>query len=196
MSIKFSLPTMIFVGFFLLLMPAVQSSADEFYKGKTIRFVVGLAAGGGDWTDWHFRDVTSGKDLSDIIRWTKYSAPVFAADGKGIYYSGFPAPKAGEELLARDLGNAVHYHRFGTPQSADRKIYDRPDHPDWQFDPHLTPGSHWLVLTCGEGQVGDGVLQRKYSPAWSTTVILSGSANWPVILSAIIASSATLSHSL
>ncbi len=120
----------------------------------------GLAAGGGDWTDWHFRDVTSGKDLSDVIRWTKYYAPVFAPDGKGIYYSGFPAPKAGEELLARDLGNAVYYHRFGTPQSADRKIYDRPDHPDWQFDPHLTPGSHWLVLTCGEGQVGDKGLEN------------------------------------
>src|SRR5688572_24359543 len=32
----------------------------------------GLAAGGGDWTDWHFREVATGKDLPDVIRWTKY----------------------------------------------------------------------------------------------------------------------------
>ena len=122
----------------------------------------GLAQGGGDWTDWHFVEVASGKKLPEVIRWTKYYEPVFAPDGKGVFYSGFPAPKAGEELLARDLGNTVYYHAFGTAQSADRKIYARPDHPDWQFQPHLTPGSNWLVLTSGEGQVGDKGLENIY----------------------------------
>jgi prolyl oligopeptidase len=123
----------------------------------------GLAQGGGDWTDWHFREVESGKDLPDVIRWIKYYAPVFAPNGKGVYYSAFPAPKPGEELRARDLGNALYYHAFGTEPSADRKIYERADHPDWQFQPHLTPGSHWLVLTCGEGQVGDKGLENVYA---------------------------------
>lgn len=123
----------------------------------------GLAAGGGDWTDWHFRPVATGKDLPDVIRWTKYYAPVFSPDGKGVYYSGFPAPKLGEELLAQDLGNSVYYHAFGTDQSADRKIYSRPDYPDWQFEPHLSPKSNWLVLTSGEGQVGDKGLENVYA---------------------------------
>jgi tripartite-type tricarboxylate transporter receptor subunit TctC len=35
------------VGFGVLATASAQSSADEFYKGKTIRFVVGLAPGGG-----------------------------------------------------------------------------------------------------------------------------------------------------
>ena len=122
----------------------------------------GLAQGGGDWADWHFVEVASGKKLPEVIRWTKYYEPVFAPDGKGIYYSAFPAPKAGEELLARDLGNTVYYHALGTAQTADRKIYARPDHPDWQFQPHLTAGNQWLVLTSGEGQVGDKGLENIY----------------------------------
>jgi prolyl oligopeptidase len=139
----------------------------------------GLAQGGGDWTDWHFREVKSGKDLPDVIRWTKYYAPVFGRDGRGVYFSAFPAPKPGQELLARDLGNAVYYHAFGTEPSVDRKIYARPDHPDWQFQPHLTPGSDWLVLTSGEGQVGDKGLENVYaldvsSPNSAMTTIVEG----------------------
>jgi tripartite-type tricarboxylate transporter receptor subunit TctC len=44
MKVKFWLP--IAMGLLLLKVPG-PSSADDFYKGKTIRFVVGLAAGGG-----------------------------------------------------------------------------------------------------------------------------------------------------
>jgi tripartite-type tricarboxylate transporter receptor subunit TctC len=45
MNAKLWLPTTVMVG--LVLIAAAQSSADDFYKGKTIRFVVGLAPGGG-----------------------------------------------------------------------------------------------------------------------------------------------------
>jgi prolyl oligopeptidase len=101
--------------------------------------------------------------LPEVVRWTKYYRPVFAPDGKGVYYSSFPAPAPGEELRARDLGNAVYYHALGTPQSADRKLYERPDHPDWQFMPHLSPRGDWLVLTVGEGEVGDKGLNNVYA---------------------------------
>lgn len=123
----------------------------------------GVSVGGSDWTDWRFRDVIGDKDLPDVVRWTKYYHPIFAPGGKGLYYSGFPAPPPGEELRARDLGNAVYYHALGTPQSDDRKRYERPDHPDWQFMPHLTPDGRWLVLTVGEGEVGDKGLNNVYA---------------------------------
>jgi tripartite-type tricarboxylate transporter receptor subunit TctC len=43
---KIWLPMAVMIGL-TLLTGAIQSSADEFYKGKTIRFVVGFAPGGG-----------------------------------------------------------------------------------------------------------------------------------------------------
>jgi prolyl oligopeptidase len=129
--------------------------------GTTLAY--GVSQGGSDWTDWHFRDVASGKDLPDVLKWTKYYHPIFSTDGKGIYYSAFPAPAPGEELRARDLGDAVFYHVLGTPQSADRKLYNRPDHADWQFEPHLTGDGRWLVLRVGEGEVGDKGLENLYA---------------------------------
>ncbi|MGO8698770.1 MAG: prolyl oligopeptidase family serine peptidase [Limisphaerales bacterium] len=123
----------------------------------------GVSHGGSDWTDWHFRDLESGKDLPDVLRWTKYYRPVFTADGKGIYYSAFPTPAEGEELRARDLGDAIFYHALRAPQAPDRKIYGRPDHPDWQFEPHLTRDGRWLVLRAGEGEVGDKGVENVYA---------------------------------
>ena len=123
----------------------------------------GVSTGGSDWTEWHARDVATGKDRPDVLRWTKYYRPVFSPDGRGVYYSAFPAPKPGEELSSRDLGNAVYYHAFGTDPASDPKIFERPDHPDWQYEPRGTPGSDWLVLTAGEGQVGDKAPMNVYA---------------------------------
>jgi prolyl oligopeptidase len=127
------------------------------------RLAYGVSQGGSDWADWHIRDLASGQDLPDELRWTKYYAPIFAADGKGLYYSAFPAPTSGEELRVRDLSHAVYYHALGTPTSADRKLYSRPDHADWQFAPHLTHDGQWLVLLGGEGEVGDKGLENIYA---------------------------------
>jgi prolyl oligopeptidase len=122
----------------------------------------GVSNGGSDWTDWHIRELGSGNDLPDVVRWTKYYPPVFTRDGKGLYYSAFPAPRAGDELSARDLGNAIYYHALGTPESADRRLYARTDHPDWQFEPHLSSDGRWLVILAGEGEVGDKGLENIY----------------------------------
>jgi len=115
----------------------------------------GVSAGGSDWTDWHVRDLASGTDRTDVLRFTKYYRPVFTPDGKGLYYSAFPSPPAGAELAAADLGNAVYYHALGTPAAADRRILGDEAHPDWQYEPYLTRDGRWLVVLAGEGQVGD-----------------------------------------
>ena len=130
------------------------------HDGK--RLAYGISQGGSDWTDWHIRDLASGHDLPDVLHWTKYYRPAFTRDGKGLYYSAFPAPPPGEELSACDLNNAVYYHALGTLAAADRKVYARPDHPDWQFVLHVTPDGGLLVLLAGEGQVGDKGLENVY----------------------------------
>jgi prolyl oligopeptidase len=129
--------------------------------GTTLAY--GVSQGGSDWTDWHFRDLALDKDLPDVLKWTKYYHPIFSLNGKGIYYSAFPAPAPGEDLKVRDLGDAVYFHLLGTAQTADRKLYERPDHVDWQFEPHLTGDGRWLVLRVGEGEVGDKGLENLYA---------------------------------
>ena len=145
--------------------------------GGTLAY--GVSQGGSDWTDWHFRDIASGKDLPDVLRWIKYYHPIFSPDGKGLYYSAFPAPPPGQELRARDLGDAVYYHGLGSPATADHKLYERPDHSDWQFEPHLTGDGRWLVIRVGEGEVGDKGLENLYvidlqAPKIAATPLVEG----------------------
>jgi prolyl oligopeptidase len=130
------------------------------HRGQLLAY--GVSVSGSDWTDWHLRDLSSGRDLPDVIRNTKYYAPVFSHDDRGLYYSAFPAPAAGAELSAADLGDAVFYHAFGTPAAADRRLLQIADHPDWQYEPHLSEDGRWLVVTAGEGEVGDKGVENVY----------------------------------
>ncbi len=127
------------------------------------RLAYGLALGGGDWHRWRVRDVATGKDLSDEIADIKYYAPQFAGSGAGLYYSRFPTPPPGKELVEPDHDCKVYFHELGTPASSDRVVYARQDHPSWQFRPTVTDDGRYLAIEIGDGEVGDrGVEQLAY----------------------------------
>ncbi len=119
------------------------------------RIAYGLAIGGGDWHKWRIREVATAKDLPDELEHIKYYKPAFTRDGTGLYYSRFPAPPPGKELVETDHDCKVYFHRIGTSVAQDPVIYERPDHPTWQFDLDLTRDGRFLVITTGDGQVGD-----------------------------------------
>ncbi|HMG51912.1 MAG TPA: prolyl oligopeptidase family serine peptidase [Kofleriaceae bacterium] len=119
------------------------------------RAAYGLSHGGGDWQTWHVREVATGRDLTDELDHIKYYRPAFTRDGAGLYYSRFPPPPPGKELVETDHDCKVYYHRIGTPAARDAVVYERPDHPTWQFDVDVTDDGRYLVITTGDGQVGD-----------------------------------------
>ena len=102
------------------------------------RIAYGLAHGGGDWQTWHIRDVATAKDLPDELDQIKYYRPAFTHDGTGVYYSRFPSPPPGKELVETDHDCKLYYHRIGTPAASDVVVHERPDHPTWQFDAEVT----------------------------------------------------------
>ena len=119
------------------------------------RIAYGLSAGGGDWQEWHIVDVATGKQLPDKLEHIKYYAPAFTRDGTGIYYSRFPAPAPGKELVESDHDCKVYFHKIGTPEATDVVVYERPDQPTWQFELEATDDGRYLVITVGDGEVGD-----------------------------------------
>ena len=82
-------------------------------------FAYGLAEGGADWRTIRVRDLESGKDLADEIRWMRFSDISWTKDSKGFYYSRYPEPPKNKVLEAGLSGQAIYYHRVGTPQSQD-----------------------------------------------------------------------------
>jgi len=110
-----------------------------------------IADAGSDWQIWRVRDVETGKDLADEVRWAKFSGASFTRDGKGFYYSRFAAPAEAEKLTAVNLNQKVWYHAVGTHQNEDVLVFERPDQPEWAFTATVSDDGRWLVITARKG---------------------------------------------
>ena len=88
-----------------------------------------MAEGGADWRTLRVRDVDSGRDAADEVKWVRFSWISWTRDSKGFFYSRYPEPPAGRALTAALGGHALYYHRLGTPQAEDVLVYTRADLP-------------------------------------------------------------------
>jgi prolyl oligopeptidase len=116
--------------------------------GKLMAY--GTAASGSDWQEWHVRDVDTGKDLPDLIKWVKFSDASWTKDGKGFYYSRYDEPK-GTALRDTNYFQKLYYHKLGTAQSEDKLIYERPDNKELGFGGAVTDDGHYLVIFVFQG---------------------------------------------
>ncbi|MGI4843604.1 MAG: prolyl oligopeptidase family serine peptidase [Janthinobacterium lividum] len=117
--------------------------------GKLLAY--STAASGSDWNEIRVRDVDTGKDLDDHIKWVKFSSTAWTKDGKGFFYSRYDEPKEATKLADVNYFQKLYYHRLGTPQSADTLVYDRPDQKEWGFGGHTTDDGRYLIITTTKG---------------------------------------------
>jgi prolyl oligopeptidase len=110
-----------------------------------------VATAGSDWHEWHVRDVRTAEDLSDQIKWAKFSGASWTKDNQGFFYSRYDEPKAGEQLKGVNYFHKLYYHKLGTPQSQDRLVYDRPDQKEWGFNGGVTDDGHYLIVSISQG---------------------------------------------
>jgi prolyl oligopeptidase len=116
--------------------------------GKLLAY--SLSASGSDWQEWKVRDVTTSKDLSDQLKWVKFSGVSWTRDGKGFFYSRYDEPKA-DALKAINYFQKVYYHKLGTAQTEDVLVYERPDQKDWLFGGSVTEDGNYLIVTIYQG---------------------------------------------
>jgi prolyl oligopeptidase len=107
--------------------------------------------GGTDWRTLHVIDVATGKLLSDEIKWVKFSGLAWLKDGSGFFYSRFAEPAKGEAFQSLNINHTVYFHRLGTEQSADVKIYATPDHPKYGHTVQVTDDGKYLLITSSQG---------------------------------------------
>jgi prolyl oligopeptidase len=111
----------------------------------------GISEGGADWRTIYVRDVDSGGDLSDSVKWVRFSDISWTKDAKGFFYSRYPEPPKGKVLEAALSGQAMYYHRIGMPQKEDRLIYSRPDMPAWFISGIVTEDGRYLLIFMSRG---------------------------------------------
>jgi len=127
-------------------------------NGKYVAY--GIARAGSDWQEWHVRNITTDKQLADKIEWVKFSSASWAHDSKGFYYSRYPKPK-NAALRKANFNQKLYYHELGTPQSADKVIYERPDKPKWGFGGGVTDDGRYLIVSAWKGTGQKNLLYYK-----------------------------------
>lgn len=111
----------------------------------------GLSTSGSDWMEWKIREVATGKDLKETLRWIKFAGASWDHNNLGFYYSRYDEPKGTPRLTDTHYHQKLYYHRLGTPQSEDLLIYERPDQKEWGFSPLVTEDGNYLVIHVWKG---------------------------------------------
>lgn len=112
--------------------------------GKLVAY--GLSAAGSDWQEWHVRDVETGKDLPDLLKWIKFSGASWTKDSKGFFYSRYDEPKQGSMLRDANYYQKLYFHKLGTAQSEDVLVYERPDVKEMEFHGAVTDDGKYLII--------------------------------------------------
>ena len=141
----------------VLIDPNTMSEAGTVaLSGLAASFDGGLVAyatseAGSDWLTWHVRDVATGRDHPDELRWSKFSPAAWTADGAGFFYAAYDAPAVGETFTGTNRNQRLWYHRLGTVQDEDALVYARPDQPEWGFPPSTSADGRWLIVYVWQG---------------------------------------------
>ncbi|HEX2094781.1 MAG TPA: prolyl oligopeptidase family serine peptidase [Longimicrobiaceae bacterium] len=121
--------------------------------GRTL--VYGVVRDGSEWETLRIRDIDSGRELPErltgihrvsVLSWARAGEP-------GFFYTRYPLPAAGAELTTQVQGGGgrIFFHRVGTEQSADRPVFQSPEHAEWFLTPRVTDDGRYLVITSNRG---------------------------------------------
>lgn len=137
-------------------------------------FAYGTATTGSRWIRMRLMTTEKPRDLEEIGGlYSSYSSVGWAPDeasphGWGFYYVRFPEPKVGEEMTAKPQGGSLFYHRVGTPQSTDEKVFD-PEDAQASIVPSVSDDGQYLLLRAA--RAGDPSVSYRVRP-------LKGSQGW------------------
>lgn len=137
---------------------------SSFVPSPDGRWVVyGTARSGSDWNEYRVRDAATGADSAEVLTRIKFSDASWTRDGRGFFYSRYPdAPAASDDKPAAvfdDLsGQALYYHRVGTPQREDLRIFAIPEHPKWFVAGRVSDSGRYLFISAVEGSNDDNRL--------------------------------------
>jgi prolyl oligopeptidase len=120
--------------------------------GKLMAYA--LSDAGSDWVTWHVRDITTGKDLTDVVEWSKFSGASWTKDNSGFFYEGYERPdKLSKEssLKSANYFHKIYFHKLGTPQLSDPLVFERPDDKELNVGGSVTDDGRYLVISMNRG---------------------------------------------
>jgi prolyl oligopeptidase len=132
---------------------------------------------GSDWQQIRVIDVATREHLPDTIDWVKVSG--LAWHGDGFFYSRYPEPENTDAAYSSmNEDHQVFFHTLGTPQSADRLIYQDRANAQRFHTVGTTEDERYAILTIsdrGQGKDGNALHvmdltapEPAFTPLWTT----------------------------
>ena len=137
---------------------SVEFSEDGKYMAYTI------SRSGSDWVEIYVMDVASGKLIDDHIQWAKFTGASWYKDG--FFYSAYDVAGSGEEgsvYSAKNENHKIYYHKIGTPQSADKLVYENRNFPLRFYQAVAFEKENVLLLLEMGAGTGNGLYVRNLS---------------------------------
>ncbi|MGF1567544.1 MAG: prolyl oligopeptidase family protein [Nodosilinea sp.] len=131
----------------------------------------GLSTAGSDWVEWRVRDIETGIDTDDHLKWVKFSGASWTHDHRGFFYSRYDEPDESSKLEAINYYQKLYYHRLGTPQSDDVLVYERPDEKEWGFSGDVSEDGRYLIISVWRGTDPNNLLFYKDLSAADSSVV-------------------------
>ncbi|TVQ31975.1 MAG: S9 family peptidase [Phycisphaeraceae bacterium] len=128
------------------------------HDGRLIAY--GKSDGGSDWREYFVRDVETGEDLGDHLKWIKFSTPSWTTDNKGFFYSRYDEPES-DDLMSVNYYQKLYYHRLGTPQDEDELIFEDPDNKEHGFSGRVTDDGRYLIISVWKGTARENLIYYK-----------------------------------
>lgn len=133
---------------------AIQATA---FSKKQKFFAYAVSASGSDWQEIYVIDLATRKLLKEKLEYVKFTGISWAGED-GFYYSGYDRPKDEKtKFSAKTEFQKVFYHKIGTPQTADKLIYEDKEHPLRYVGGGLTEDERFLILSISEGTDGSEI---------------------------------------
>jgi prolyl oligopeptidase len=113
---------------------------------------VGVQKAGSDWQEITVYDLTTMKQLPDLLKWAKFSGAAWYKDG--FLYSRYPEPPKGTELSGASKFQKVYYHKLGEPQEKDALVWENTANGDLYVGAGVTEGEEFATLFVSTGTDG------------------------------------------
>jgi len=110
---------------------------------------------GSDWQEIRVMEITTRQELTDRLRWVKFSGASWHKDG--FFYCRYEEPKAGEEMKGKNENQKIYYHKLGDTQENDRLVFQDPEHPLRYYGTGVSEDGRFLILSISEGTHGSEI---------------------------------------
>ncbi len=111
----------------------------------------GISKSGSDWQEWRIREVDTGEDKEDVLKWIKFSGASWTKRSFGFFYSRYDEPTNDGALQDVNYFQKMYYHRLGSEQSDDELVYDRPDDKEIGISAQVTDDGHYIIIHLSKG---------------------------------------------